>query len=195
MDETRLANAVREILLAIGEDPDREELQNTPTRAAGMFSELFGGIAIDPAQFLADPLTDAHRELIALRDISVRSMCEHHLVPMVGVAHVAYIPDGRIVGFDRIVKVVDSLARRPQLQERLTIEIANVIEENLQPDGVAVMLVLEQMCMTIRGQCQVRSRTITTAYRGMFENDPSWRDEFRMVISQPEENHETGPER
>jgi GTP cyclohydrolase IA len=194
MDEKRLAHAVREILLAIGEDPDREELQSTPSRAAGMFAEMFGGMAINPAEFLADPLTDDHQEMIALRDISVRSMCEHHLVPMVGVAHVAYIPNGRIVGFDKVVKVIDTLARRPQLQERLTSEIASAIEENLQPGGVAVMLVLEQMCMTIRGECQVRSRTITTAYRGMFESDPSWRDEFRMAISQPEERHETSSE-
>lgn len=192
MDQTRLANAVREILLAIGEDPDRPELQETPSRAAGMYAELFGGVHVDPGQFLADPLPVDHRELIALRDISVRSMCEHHLVPMIGIAHIAYIPHGQIVGFDRIVKVVDTLARRPQVQERLTADIADVIETSLQPNGVAVMLILEQMCMTIRGERQVRSRTITTAYRGMFESDPSWREEFRMVINQPEESHETG---
>ena len=192
MDETRLANAVREILLAIGEDPDRDELRETPSRAAGMYAELFGGVHIDAGQFLDDPLPDHHRELIALRDISVRSMCEHHLVPMSGIAHVAYIPDGSIVGFDRIVKVIDTLARRPQVQERLTAEIADVIESRLQTSGVAVMLILEQMCMTIRGERQTRSRTITTVYRGLFETDPSWREEFRMVISQPEESHDIG---
>lgn len=194
MDEKRLAEAVREILQAIGENPDREELRETPTRAAGMYAELFGGIHVDPGAFLADPLTDDHRELIALRDVSVRSMCEHHLVPMVGIAHIAYIPNGKIVGFDRIVKVVDTLARRPQVQERLTVEIADVIETHLQPAGVAVMLLLEQMCMTIRGERQVRSRTVTTVYRGLFEEDPTWREEFRMVISQPEEPHATGSE-
>jgi GTP cyclohydrolase IA len=190
MDEARLADAVREILRAIGEDPEREELRETPLRAAGMYAELFGGTHLDPGTFLSDPLPDDHRELIALRDIAVRSMCEHHLVPMVGVAHIAYIPDGNIVGFDRIVKVVDALARRPQVQERLTSEIADVIEAHLQPSGVAVMLVLEQMCMTIRGERQTRSRTVTTVHRGLFEHDPSWREEFRMVISVPEEASE-----
>ncbi len=190
MDEKRLADAIREILLAIGEDPQRPELRSTPDRAARMYRELFGGIDVDPGQYLARTLPDEHRELIAVRDIAVRSMCEHHLVPMVGIAHIAYIPGGKIVGFDRIVKVVDALSRRPQVQERLTGEIADVIEQHLQPSGVAVMLVLEQMCMTIRGERQTRSRTVTTAYRGLFEQDPSWREEFRTVISVAEEQHD-----
>jgi GTP cyclohydrolase IA len=186
MDEARLARAVREILVAIGEDPERTELRETPGRAARMYRELFGGVGVDPGQFLSETLTHQHRELIALRGVTVRSMCEHHLVPMTGVAHVAYIPNGRIVGFDRIVKVVDTLARRPQVQERLTAEIADVIDEHLQPEGVGVMLRLEQMCMTIRGERQTGSRTITTAYRGAFERDPGWREEFRMIIANPE---------
>ena len=190
MDEKRLADAIREILLAIGEDPQRPELRSTPDRAARMYRELFGGIDVDPGQYLARTLPDEHRELIAVRDIAVRSMCEHHLVPMVGIAHIAYIPGGKIVGFDRIVKVVDALSRRPQVQERLTSEIADVIEQHLQPSGVAVMLVLEQMCMTIRGERQTRSRTVTTAYRGLFDQDPSWREEFRTVISVAEEQHD-----
>ncbi len=190
MDEKRLADAIREILLAIGEDPQRPELRSTPDRAARMYRELFGGIDVDPGQYLARTLPDEHRELIAVRDIAVRSMCEHHLVPMVGIAHIAYIPGGKIVGFDRIVKVVDALSRRPQVQERLTGEIADVIEQHLQPSGVAVMLVLEQMCMTIRGERQTRSRTVTTAYRGLFDQDPSWREEFRTVISVAEEQHD-----
>jgi GTP cyclohydrolase IA len=182
MDRDRLAAAAREILLAIGEDPDRPELKSSPERTAAMYAELFGGLEIDPRQFLADTLPDDHRELIAVRDISVRSMCEHHLVPMIGVAHVAYIPNGKIVGFDRLVRVVDAYARRPQVQERLTAQIADLIEEMLEPDGVAVMLALEQMCMTIRGVRQTESRTITTAYRGIFDRDPSWRAEFRTVV-------------
>jgi GTP cyclohydrolase IA len=190
MDEKRLARAVREILLAIGEDPERSELQNTPGRAAEMYAELFGGLQIDAGAFLEEPLPVDHRELITIRDISVRSMCEHHLVPMVGVAHIAYIPNGQIVGFDRLVKVVDALARRPQVQERLTVEIADLIEERLKPAGVAVMLLLEQMCMTIRGERQVRSRTISTAYRGLFEDDAGWREEFRTTISLPEQKHD-----
>lgn len=189
MDEERLARAIREILLAIGEDPDRQALRTTPDRAAGMYAEMFGGIEIDPGQFLEKTLPDDHRELITVRDVEVRSMCEHHLVPMVGIAHIGYIPDGRIVGFDRIVKAVDALSRRPQVQERLTGEIADLFEHHLDPAGIAVMLVLEQMCMTIRGERQTRSRTVTVAYRGIFESDPSWRDEFRTAISIAEEQH------
>jgi GTP cyclohydrolase IA len=195
MDKDRLANAVREILLAIGENPDRPELQGTPERAASMYAELFGGVHVDPAQFLHDPLPDDHRDLIAIRGINVRSMCEHHLMPMIGMAHVAYIPSGQIVGFDRIVKVVDTLARRPQVQERLTANIADVIHEHLQPSGVAVMLTLEQMCMTMRGERQTQSSTVTTAYRGLFDSDPSWRDEFRMLIRESKEPYDGEQER
>ncbi len=195
MDETRLERAVHEILAGIGADPDDPRLRETPARAATMYAELFGGMHVDAGQFLADPLPEDHRDLIALRDIEVRSMCEHHLVPMVGVAHVAYIPDGKIVGFDRIVRVVDTLARRPQVQERLTGEIADTIERHLEPAGVAVMLILEQMCMTIRGERQARSRTVTSAYRGLFVAEPDWRAEFRFATRQPEEwNERTGRE-
>lgn len=194
MDHARLAAAAREILIAIGEDPDRAELRKTPERTAEMYAELFGGVDIDPDQFLADPLPYDHHELIAVRNIAVRSMCEHHLVPMSGVAHVAYIPNGRIVGFDRLVHVVDVLARRPQVQERLTGQIADAVENALRPEGVAVMLTLEQMCMTVRGVRQTGSRTITTAYRGIFERDPSWRAEFRAVVNQPEEQDGAEPE-
>lgn len=194
MDHARLAAAAREILIAIGEDPDRPDLRKTPERTAEMFAELFGGLEIDATQFLADPLPYDHHEMIAVRNIAVRSMCEHHLVPMSGVAHIAYIPNGKIVGFDRIVRAVDALARRPQVQERLTGQIADVIEDALQPNGVAVMLTLEQMCMTVRGVRQTGSRTVTKAYRGVFDADPSWRAEFRSMVSQPEEtdDEETG---
>ena len=182
MNQARLEAAVVEILAAIGEDPERPELARTPERAAKMFAEVFGGLAIDPREYLAEPLPGEHDELIVLRDVHVRSMCEHHLVPMVGVAQVAYLPAGRIVGFDRLVKVVDAFARRPQVQERLTRQIADTIDEMLQPAGVAVRLELEQMCMTIRGVRQVGSRTVTTAYRGMFRDDPSWRDAFHAAL-------------
>jgi GTP cyclohydrolase IA len=195
MDKSRLASAIREILLAIGEDPDRPELRQTADRAAGMYAELLGGVHLDPGTFLEDPLPGDHRDMIAIRGINVRSMCEHHLVPMMGTAHVAYIPNGKIVGFDRIVKVVDALARRPQVQERLTANIADVIEERLQPSGVAIMLTLEQMCLTMRGERQTRSTTVTTAYRGAFHTDPSWRDEFRMVIREPKEPYDGESER
>lgn len=182
MDESRLEQAVVMILEAIGEDPSRPELAATPRRAAGMFAELFGGLAIDPASFLKNALPEEHNEPIVLRNIIVRSMCEHHLVPMVGVAHIGYIPDGRIVGFDRLAKVVDAFARRPQLQERLTRQIADTIDEMLQPAGVAVVLELEQMCMTIRGTRQANSRVVTTAQRGVYRDDAGLRAEFQALI-------------
>jgi GTP cyclohydrolase IA len=182
MDRARLEAAISEILRAIGEDPDRPELARTPERTADMFEELFGGLLLDPRDFLRDPLSVDHHELIALRDIAVRSMCEHHLVPMVGVAHLAYIPDGRIVGFDRLVRAIDACARRPQVQERLTQQIADLVDEMLEPQGVAVMLTLEQMCMTIRGVRETQSRTVTVVYRGIFESDPAWRAEFRAAV-------------
>lgn len=182
MDRAKLQRAVAMILEAIDEDPARPELASTPERAAGMFVELFGGIAIDPRSFLEDALPEEHQETIVLRNVTVRSMCEHHLVPMIGVAHIGYIPNGRIVGFDRLTKVVDAFARRPQLQERLTRQIAGTIDEMLQPAGVAVVLEMEQLCMTIRGTQQANSRVITTAYRGVYRDDSGLRAEFQALI-------------
>jgi GTP cyclohydrolase IA len=178
MDEARLANAVREILLAIGEDPDRAELRETPTRAAGMYAELFGGGNVDPRQFLADPLPYDHRELIALRDISVRSMCEHHLVPMVGVAHIAYIPNGRIVGLSKLPRLVEVFARRLQVQERLTEQIASALMRVLEPQGVAVVVEAAHLCMMMRGVEKQNSKTITSAVKGVFREDLRTREEF-----------------
>ncbi|MCM8750121.1 GTP cyclohydrolase I [Thermomicrobiaceae bacterium CFH 74404] len=175
IDRARLETAVRMILEAAGEDLDRPELRETPRRAAEMLRELLGGLEIDPASFLAEPLAEQHEGLVVIRDIPVRSVCEHHLVPMVGRAHVAYLPDGRIVGSDRIIKLVDALARRPQLQERLTRQIAEAIEQALRPQGVAVQLELEQMCMTIRGVQARESRVLTAVYHGAFDDDPSLR--------------------
>ena len=182
MDEAKLQAAVTLILEAIGEDPHRPELRSTPDRAADMFAELFGGLAIDPCTFLEDTLPEQHQEPIVLRNITVRSMCEHHLVPMVGVAHIGYIPNGRIVGFDRLTKVVDAFARRPQLQDRLTRQIADTLDEMLRPSGVVIVLELEQMCMTIRGTRQANSRVITTASRGVYRDDAGLRAEFQGLI-------------
>ncbi|MBX5446203.1 GTP cyclohydrolase I FolE [Sphaerobacter sp.] len=182
MDRERIAAAVTEILRAIGEDPDRPDLRRTPQRVADLFAEMFGGLAIDPRIYLADALPEEHGELVVIRDVTVRSMCEHHLVPMVGLAHVAYLPAGRIVGFDRIVKVVDAYARRPQIQERLTRQVADTIDEMLSPAGVAVRFELEHMCMTIRGSRRPGSRVVTTAYRGVFHDDPAWRAEFHAAL-------------
>ncbi|MBX6342398.1 MAG: GTP cyclohydrolase I FolE [Thermomicrobiaceae bacterium] len=178
MDRAKLEAAVTAILEAVGADPSAPELARTPARAASTFEELLGGLALDPLSYLRVTLPVEHGELVILRDVAVRSMCEHHLVPMVGVAHVGYLPSGRIVGFDRIVKAVDALARRPQVQERLTRQIADALEEALHPAGVAVLLELEQMCMTIRGVRQRGSRVVTTAYRGVFADDPARRAEF-----------------
>lgn len=182
VDQARLEMAVAEILRAVGEDPDRPGLRGTPRRAARMFGEMFGGLAVDPRGELANALPDEHRDLIVVRGLTVRSMCEHHLVPMVGVAHVAYLPNGRVVGFDRLANVVDGYARRPQIQERLTAQIADAIAEVLGARGVAVRLELEQLCMTIRGARQVGSQVVTTAYRGLFQDDPSWRAEFHAAL-------------
>jgi GTP cyclohydrolase I len=182
MDETKLQVAIAMILEAIGEDPTRPELASTPERAAGMFTELFGGLSMNPRSFLEDTLPEEHQELIVLRNITVRSMCEHHLVPMIGVAHIGYIPNGRIVGFDRLTKVADAFARRPQLQERLTRQIADTIDEMLQPAGVTVVLEMEQTCMTIRGARQANSRVITTANRGVYRDDSGLRTEFQALI-------------
>lgn len=182
MDRERLEAAIGELLRAIGEDPTRPDLVRTPERVAELYTELFSGLHIDPRDYLADALPETHRELVVIRDITVHSMCEHHLVPMVGLAHVAYLPNGRIAGFDRLVKVIDGYARRPQIQERLTGQIADAIAEMLQPDGVAVRLELEHMCMTIRGVRRPGSRVITNAYRGRFDEDPSWRAEFRAAL-------------
>jgi GTP cyclohydrolase I len=183
VDRAKLEAAVLAILEAIGEDPTRPDLRRTPERAARMFEEMFGGLLINPEAFLEETLRQEHQELIVLRDISVHSMCEHHLVPMTGIAHIGYIPNGRIVGFDRLAKVVDAYARRPQVQERLTQQIADLIHAMLQPTGVAIHVELEHMCMTIRGIRETRSRVITTAYRGVFREDPAFRAEFNSMIA------------
>jgi GTP cyclohydrolase I len=175
IDRHRLETAIRWILEAIGEDVDRPELRETPRRASEMLLELLGGLELDPESYLAEPLSEWHDGLVLVRDIPVRSVCEHHLVPMVGRAQVAYLPAGRIVGSDRIVKLVDALARRPQLQERLTRQIAEAIERALAPKGVAVQLELEQMCLTIRGVQARESRVVTQVCRGIFEHDPALR--------------------
>lgn len=182
MDQAKLELAVTMILEAVGEDPTRAELVATPERAAGMFAELFAGIAIDPRSFLEDTLAHEHQEPVVLRDISLRSTCEHHLVPMIGVAHIGYIPNGRIVGFDRLTKMADAFARRPQIQERLTRQIVDTIDEMLQPAGVIVFLEMEQLCMTMRGTMQANSRVITSANRGVYRDDPGLRAEFQALV-------------
>ncbi|MBI4901948.1 MAG: GTP cyclohydrolase I FolE [Actinobacteria bacterium] len=167
-DLPRIEAAVREILIAIGEDPERDGLRGTPERVARAYLEVFSGLHTDPAEHLATTFEIGHDELVLVREIEVISTCEHHLVPFMGVAHVGYIPrEGRgVVGLSKLARVVDGFARRPQVQERLTSQIADALDERLDPRGVIVVLECEHLCMTIRGAQKPNARTVTTAVRG-----------------------------
>lgn len=169
IDTARIEAAVTELLAAIGEDPARGGVADTPRRVAESYAEFFSGIGVDPATHLGDLIDlEAGREgeLVVMRDISFRSMCEHHLLPFVGVAHIAYLPGRRVVGLGALPKVVDTLASRPQLQERLTDEIADALAEGLDARGVLVVLDARQDCVSTRGVRQERSTTVTLASRG-----------------------------
>jgi len=184
MDKERIQNAVREILLAIGENPDREGLKDTPSRIAKMYEEIFGGLTEDPKKHLQIFFEEEeHRELVLVRDIPFYSMCEHHLVPFFGHAHIGYLPkEGRLTGLSKLARVLETLARRPQLQERLTTQIADCMEESLDPYGVIVILEAEHMCMTMRGVKKPGSKTITSAVRGRFVKDEKSRSEAMALI-------------
>jgi len=175
---------VREILLAVGEDPDRDGLRRTPARVARAYAELFAGLRIDPAKVLATTFEANHEELVLVRDIEVFSLCEHHLLPFRGVAHIGYIPGehGRITGLSKLARLVEVYARRPQLQERLTSQIADLLMTKLDPRGVLVVLECEHMCMAMRGIQKVDSRTITSAVRGLFQRDAKSRAEAMTLI-------------
>jgi GTP cyclohydrolase I len=175
---------VREILVAIGEDPDRDGLMRTPARVAHAYAELFAGLRVDPAEVLATSFEANHEELVLVRDIEVFSLCEHHLLPFHGVAHIGYIPgeDGRITGLSKLARLVDVFARRPQVQERLTVQIADMLSERLKPRGVIVVLECEHMCMAMRGIHKVGSRTVTSAVRGLFQCDAKSRSEAMSLI-------------
>jgi len=168
-DAPRIEAAVREFLAGIGEDPDREGLRETPSRVARACAELFAGIAADPAALLATTFNASHDEMVLVRDIAVYSICEHHLLPFHGVAHVAYIPpaDGRITGLSKVARLVDLYARRPQVQERLTTQIADALVEHLAARGVLVIVECEHLCMTMRGVNKPGSKTVTSAVRGV----------------------------
>lgn len=182
IDEARIRNAVTELLLAIGEDPSREGLVGTPRRIAEMFREVFGGLQADPREVLRVGFEEGHQEMIVLRDIPFYSMCEHHLLPFHGVAHIGYIPNGRVVGISKLARVVEILARRPQLQERLTSQIADAIVDALQPKGVAVVVKAEHLCMTMRGIKKPGSHVVTSANRGLFRRRMATRSEFFSII-------------
>jgi GTP cyclohydrolase I len=173
---------VRDLLVAIGEDPDREGLRDTPRRIAAMYNELFEGLHKDPVEVLSVGFEEGHDEMVILREIPFYSMCEHHFMPVHGEAHVGYLPDGRIVGLSKIARAVDIFARRPQVQERLTGQIANCIEEVLGAKGVGVVIEAEHLCMTARGVRKPGSKMVTSAMRGKFREDSNTRQEFLELI-------------
>ena len=184
-DRERIVNAVREILEAIGDDPTRDGLLRTPERVADMYAEIFGGIHRDAAQEMDVVFDEGHDEMILIRDIPLYSVCEHHLLPWIGRAHVAYIPnkDGQITGLSKIARVVDTLSKRPQVQERLTTQIADAIEEALAPRGVLVILEAEHLCMTMRGIKKPGAQTVTSAIRGLFRDSEATRSEAMGLIA------------
>lgn len=177
-DRARIAAAIREILIAIGEDPDRDGLVKTPVRVARMYEELFAGLASEPDEYLATTFEHAHDEMIVVRDIPFYSICEHHLLPFFGRAAVGYIPNERIVGLSKLARVLEHLARRPQVQERLTCQVADRIEQVLDPVGVAVTIEAEHTCMTMRGVKKPGSQMVTSVTRGAFRDNPATRAEF-----------------
>lgn len=185
MDKPRIENAVREILFAIGEDPDREGLVDTPRRIAKMYEEIFSGMEQDPSEHLKVYFQDEkYEELVLVKDISFYSMCEHHLVPFFGKAHVAYLPkNGKLTGLSKLARVVETAAKRPQLQERLTATAADAIMNCLEPYGVIVVMEAEHMCMTMRGVKKPGSKTITSAVRGIFSTDAKARSEVMSFIN------------
>nr|WP_026092472.1 GTP cyclohydrolase I FolE [Calidifontibacillus oryziterrae] len=181
----KIEQAVRLILEAVGEDPNREGLLDTPKRVAKMYEEVFAGIHQDPKDYFNTIFSEQHEELVLVKDIPFYSMCEHHLVPFFGKAHVAYIPKGgKVVGLSKLARSVEAVARRPQLQERITTTIADAIVEKLKPYGVMVVIEAEHMCMTMRGVQKPGSKTITSAVRGCFEKDAASRAEVLSLIKE-----------
>ena len=182
VDQAAVRDAVRRIIEAIGEDPSREGLLDTPRRIAEMYEELFTGLHQDPREVLSTSFQESHREMVILKNIPFYSLCEHHFLPFHGQAHVGYVPQGRIVGASKIARVVDILARRPQLQERLTGQVADAITEALSPDGVAVVIEAEHLCMTMRGVQKPGTTLITSAIRGAFRRRAVTRSEFLALV-------------
>jgi GTP cyclohydrolase IA len=185
IDLDRISKAVREILEAIGEDPDRDGLRDTPTRVARMYAEICSGLHEDADTHLKVTFESGHDEMVMVRDIELHSICEHHLIPFIGKAHVAYIPgpDGRITGLSKLARLVDAYAKRPQVQEALTAQVADEIARTLQPRGVMVVVEAEHLCMTMRGVRKPGSTTVTSAVRGLFRTSVATREEaMRFII-------------
>jgi len=182
VDAERICKAVKEILLAVGEDAGREGLRKTPERVARMYAELLSGSYEDPKEHLQSVFTESYDEIVLLRDISFYSICEHHLLPFIGSAHVAYLPKGKILGVSKLARIVDCFARRLQTQERLTYQIADFLMDSLKPQGVAVVLEASHSCMTIRGIKKPGSTMVTSALRGIFRRDPKSRSEILSLM-------------
>jgi len=184
VDFARAEAAVRELLLAIGEDPDREGLKRTPTRVARAYGEVFAGLFVDPDSVLETTFDEDHDELVLVKDIPLYSICEHHLLPWHGTAAIGYIPgpDGRITGLSKLARLVDLYARRPQVQERLTSQVADALSKGLEPQGVIVVIQAEHLCMAMRGVRKPGSLTVTSAVRGIFQSDPRTRAEALSLV-------------
>lgn len=185
VDQARAEAAVRELLLAVGEDPDREGLRATPGRVARAFRELFAGLDQDPAEILGTTFSIEHEEMIIVRDIELQSTCEHHLLPFHGVAHVGYIPnvDGVVTGLSKLARLVDVYAKRPQVQERITTQVADALVEHLDAQGVIVVLEAEHLCMTMRGVRKPGARTITSAVRGQLRNSATRAEAMALLLN------------
>jgi len=185
VDRGRLEAAVSELLLAIGEDPEREGLRDTPARVARMYEEIFSGLREDPSRHLTTTFEAGHDEMVMVREIPMYSCCEHHLLPWVGKAHVAYIPnqDGRVTGLSKLARVVEGYARRPQVQERLTSQIADAMAQALEPRGVMVVIEAEHLCMSMRGIRKPGASTVTSAVRGLFRTNDATRQEAMRFIN------------
>lgn len=185
MDLDRIARAVREILEAIGEDPDRDGLVDTPERVARMYAEICSGIHQEPGDHLEVTFEANHDEMVLVRDIALHSLCEHHMIPFLGKAHVAYIPgkDGRITGLSKIARLVDGFSHRLQVQEKLTVQIADAIEQTLEPRGVMVIVEAEHLCMSMRGVQKAGAITVTSAVRGLFRENVATREEAMRLIT------------
>ena len=184
MDKERIQNAVREILIAVGEDPDREGLVETPKRVANMYEEIFAGLTEDPKQHIKLFNEQSNDEMVIVKDIPFYSMCEHHLLPFFGKAHIGYIPsDNKIIGLSKLARIVDNFAKKPQVQERLTSDVADFLYDNLSPKGVAVIIEAEHTCMSIRGAKAFGSKTQTSALRGNMRNDAKTRAEVLALLN------------
>jgi GTP cyclohydrolase IA len=182
VDLPRIERAVREILAAVGEDPEREGLRETPARVARMYAELFSGLHSDPRKHLQKFFTEKYDEMVLVKDIAFNSMCEHHMLPFIGKAHIGYIPSGKVVGLSKLARVVEEVSHRPQVQERMTEQIANLLLEELQVKGVAVVIEASHSCMSIRGVRKPESVCVTSAMKGIFRSNLSSRSEVMQLI-------------